>query len=59
MKVLAYIVGRLKEPSSYAGLAALLGLAGIHLAPDALQAIIGILVAVAGGAAIVIPDASK
>lgn len=59
MAILAYIVNRLKEPSSYAGLAALLGLVGVKLAPEALSAIIAVLTAVAGAVAVFVPDTNK
>jgi hypothetical protein len=59
MGILAYIVNRLKEPSTYAGLAVLLGIVGVKLAPEALQAIIGVLTAVAGAIAVLVPDLNK
>lgn len=59
MAILAYIVNRLKEPSTYAGLAVLLGIVGVKLAPEALQSIIGVLTAVAGAVAVLVPDLNK
>jgi len=50
------VTDRLKEPSTYAGLAALLGLAGFHLTPDAYQGLVGVVSALAGFAAIVLPE---
>lgn len=59
MAILAYIINRLKEPSTYAGLAALLGLVGVKLAPEALQAIITVLTGIAGAVAVFFPDLNK
>jgi hypothetical protein len=59
MGILAYLVARLKEPSTYAGLASLLGLVGINLAPEHLTAIISIATAIAAGIAVFVPDLSK
>lgn len=51
-----YIVDRLKEPSSYAGLGALLALVGVHLDGQLLQAIAGVAAALAGLASIFIKE---
>jgi ATP-dependent Zn protease len=51
-----YIVDRLKEPSSYAGLGALLMLVGINLDGQLLQAIAGVAAALAGLASIFIKE---
>lgn len=59
MSVLAYIVNRMKEPSTYAGLAALLGVVGVKMAPEAMQAIITVLTAIAGAVAVFVPDLNK
>ena len=59
MSIVAYIVNRLKEPSTYAGLAALLGVVGVKLAPEAMQAIITVLTAIAGAVAVFVPDMNK
>jgi hypothetical protein len=59
MTILAYIVSRLKEPSTYAGLATLLGIVGVNLAPEALQSIIAVLTAAAGLVAVLVPDLNK
>ena len=53
------LLARLKEPSSYAGLSVLLGLFGVHLAPEKFTAIIGIATAVAGALAIFLPEGTK
>jgi hypothetical protein len=54
--MLQYLLARAKEPSSYAGLATLLGMLGISVAPAEWQAIVGVLTAGAGLAAIVLPE---
>lgn len=59
MSIVAYIVNRLKEPSTYAGLAALLGVVGVKMAPEAMQAIITVLTAIAGAVAVFVPDLNK
>lgn len=51
-----YIVDRLKEPSSYAGLGALLALVGVHLDGQLLQAIAGVAAALAGLASFFIKE---
>jgi hypothetical protein len=50
------ILSRLKEPSTYAGLSVLLGLAGVHLAPEQASAIISAATAAAGLASVFIPE---
>jgi hypothetical protein len=57
--ILAYIVNRMKEPSTYAGLAALLGVVGLKVAPDQLNAIITVLTGIAGAIAVFVPDLNK
>jgi len=59
MSILAYLVNRLKEPSTYAGLATVLGVVGVKMAPEAMQAIITVLTAVAGAIAVFVPDLNK
>lgn len=59
MAILAYLVARMKEPSSYAGLASILGLVGVNLAPEAWTAIISVLTAIAGAVAVFVPDLNK
>lgn len=54
--MLSYLLARAKEPSSYAGLASLLGMAGITIAPNEWQAIVGVLTAIAGLLAVVLPE---
>ena len=54
--MLNYLLARAKEPSSYAGLAGILGMVGITVAPAEWQAIVGVLTAVASLLAIVLPE---
>ena len=46
------ILDRLKEPSTYAGVGVLLGIVGVNFAPEELNAIIGVLTAIAAALAI-------
>jgi hypothetical protein len=56
----AFLLARLREPSTYAGLGKLLLLAGIHFSdPQLLPAIVQILVALAGLAAVLIPAGQR
>jgi hypothetical protein len=57
--ILSYLIARLKEPSSYAGLASLLGLVGIQLAPEAMQFIIQVMTGIAALIAVFVPDLNK
>ena len=59
MSFLSYILNRMKEPSTYAGLAALLGVVGLKVAPDQLNALITVLTALAGAIAVFVPDLNK
>jgi hypothetical protein len=54
--MLNFLLARAKEPSSYAGLATLLGMAGVTIAPEEWQAIVGLLTAAASLAAIALPE---
>ena len=54
--MLGYFLARAKEPSSYAGLAILLGMAGVSIAPAEWQAIVGVLTAIASLIAVVLPE---
>jgi hypothetical protein len=55
---LAYIVARLKEPSSYAGIAALLAFVGIKITPEGWQTALTIITALSGALAVIIPAKS-
>jgi hypothetical protein len=54
--MLQYLLARAKEPSSYAGLATILGMIGVSLAPAEWQAIVGVLTAGAGLLGVVLPE---
>lgn len=56
MALLIFLIARLKEPSSYAGLGALLVAAGVHIDDSALQSVIQVLVSVAGLIAVLVPE---
>ena len=56
MDILAFLLARLKEPSSYAGAGALIAAAGIHVNDAVVQAAIQALVALAGLAAVLMPE---
>ncbi len=56
MTFLAFLVARLKEPSSYAGLGAVLGAAGVHADDSVLQAVIQVLISLAGLVAVLMPE---
>lgn len=56
MPLLEFIVARLREPSTYAGLGALLAAAGIHVNDMVVQAFIQVLVSVAGLVAVLMPE---
>jgi hypothetical protein len=56
VKLVAFLVARLAEPSTYAGLGALLAAGGVHINAALLQAVIQLLVASAGLAAILLPE---
>lgn len=56
MNLLAFIVARLREPSTYAGLGALLGAAGVHIDDTVLQAVVQLLVSIAGLIAVLVPE---
>jgi hypothetical protein len=47
-----YLVARLKEPSTFAGLAALLAAFGVQVEPGILQAVIAVLTGIAGLASV-------
>lgn len=56
MGLLAFLLARLREPSSYAGVGALFAAAGVHVDSTILQAAIQLLVSAAGLAAVLIPE---
>ena len=56
--MIAFVLARLREPSSYAGLGALLAAAGIRADDAVVQATIQVLVAAAGLIAVLMPEKS-
>jgi hypothetical protein len=54
--LLAFLVARLKEPSSYAGLGAMLAALGIHADDAVVAAAVQLLVAAGGLAAVLLPE---
>jgi len=56
MDLLAFLLARAKEPSSYAGLAMVLSAAGIHFSDLQFNAIVNLLIALAGALAIFVPE---
>lgn len=59
MNTLAFIVARLKEPSTYTGLSVLLADLHINLTSAQSSAIISALVALGGVAAVFLPEGKK
>ncbi len=57
--MLRFIVDRAKEPSSYAGLATMLTAAGIGYSPELFNAAVAVAVALAGLAAVLLPETAK
>ena len=53
-----YLINRLKEPSTYAGLAALLAAFGFHVEPGILQAVVAMATGLAGLASILVSEKS-
>lgn len=51
-----YIVNRLKEPSTYAGLAAVLAALGLHVDPGILQAAVAVATGLAGLASVLLAE---
>jgi hypothetical protein len=53
-----YLVARMKEPSTYAGLAALMAAFGYQIEPGLLQAFVTLLTAMAGLASFLVSEKS-
>lgn len=51
-----FLLARMKEPSTYAGLGALLGVLGLHFSAAQLNALVSALAALAGLAAVFFPE---
>jgi hypothetical protein len=58
MNLIPFLVARLKEPSTYAGLGAILAAAGLHPSAAVLGCAVNAAVALAGLAAVLIPEKS-
>jgi hypothetical protein len=58
MALIMFLLARLKEPSTYAGLGAILAAAGLHPNEAVLDAAVNAAVALAGLAAVLIPEKS-
>jgi hypothetical protein len=56
MGFLAFVLARLREPSTYAGLGAILAAAGLHPSQALLSSAINAAVALAGLAAVLLPE---
>lgn len=56
---MAAILTRMQEPSTYAGMAVLLGLFGVQVAPDMMQPVIQTLSGAAAVAAMVMRERAK
>lgn len=59
MEFVNWAIARLKEPSTYAGLGVLLAAAHISLSADMQSAIIGVCVALAGLASVLLKEKTK
>jgi hypothetical protein len=57
VNLLAFVLARLREPSTYAGAGAVLAAAGIHVPDATLNAAVSAIVAIAGLAAVLLPEA--
>lgn len=57
--MLAYLLSRAKEPSTYAGLAVILGMFGVQVAPAAWDSVVQIATAIAALIAVLAPDKAK
>ncbi len=55
--MLTYLLSRLKEPSTYAGIPAILAGIGLHFSPAQLNAGTSAVMALAGLAAVLLPEA--
>jgi hypothetical protein len=53
-----YLISRMKEPSTYAGLAALLAAFGLQVDPGMLQAVVAVLTGLAGLASVLVGEKS-
>ncbi len=56
---MAYLLARLKEASTWRGIALLLTAFGVHVAPEVQEAVISVGIAVAGAVGVLFPDSTK
>ena len=56
MNLSAYLLARLKEPSSYAGIGALVAALGLHVPDATLSAVLQLLIAALGLLAVLFPE---
>ena len=56
---MAYLLDRLKEASTWRGIALLLTAFGVQVAPEVQEAVISVGIAVAGAVGILFPDSTK
>ena len=56
---MAYLPARLKEASTWRGIALLLTAFGVQVAPDVQEAVISVGIAVAGAIGVFFPDTTK
>ena len=59
MTLVLFLLARLKEPSTYAGLGAILAAAGLHPSEALLSSGVNAAIALAGLAAVLIPEKSS
>jgi hypothetical protein len=59
MGLLSFLVARLREPSTYAGLGAILAAAGLHPSAAVLGSAVNAAVALAGLAAVLMPEKGR
>ena len=56
---MAYLLARLKEASTWRGIALLLTAFGVQVAPEVQEAVITVGIAVAGAVGVLFPDSTK
>ena len=59
MTLIAFLLARLKEPSTYAGLGAILAAAGLHPSAALLSSAVNAAIALAGLAAVLLPESGQ
>ena len=56
---MSYLLARLKEASTWRGIALLLTAFGVQIAPEVQEAVISVGIAVAGAVGVLFPDSTK